>query len=262
MPKFNLRLFSTFRQIAFMLFLLLISVKIFSQTETKSYKPKLAITIGTGYAFQYINSIQQPSERGTSIRLDKFSTSPPLAYRLQINYAVDENKEYRLLISPFVQKGSFTADNSILSEGTEFSNGETIETYFSFNSIRFGFANKLTEGFFKNCKIGLTLVVRKWEISLKSATKNSDNDNWLALPLLYVGYEKNITPNLVFTSDLDVLGFPSAYVLEGGAALNYKMSKHFQLGLQYRIISGAFNSSEIKNAFTAQNVGLAVTTKF
>jgi hypothetical protein len=84
----------------------------------------------------------------------------------------------------------------------------------------------------------------------------------LALPLLFVGYEKNVSPKLVFTTELDVLGFANAYVLEGGSALNYQLSKNFQLGLQYRIISGAYISSDIRNLFTAQNIGLALTTKF
>jgi hypothetical protein len=253
---------SIVKYIGSVVFLLLISVKTLAQTEAKTRIPKIAVTIGSGYAFQNKNRVQQPSERGTSLRFDKFTTSAPVALRLQVNYKVDENKEYRLLISPFSQKGSFTASNKVLSEGTEFSDGEKIDTYFGFNSIRFGFANKISQGTFKNFKIGVTLVVRKWEVSLKSATKTSENDNWLALPLLFVGYEKNISPKLVFTTELDVLGFPNAYVLEGGSALNYQLSNNFQFGLQYRIISGAYISSDIKNLFTAQNIGLALTTKF
>jgi hypothetical protein len=205
--------------------------------------------------------LQQPSERGTSLRFDKFTTSSPLAMRLQVNYKVTENKEYRLLLSPFSQKGSFIANKKTISETTEFNDGEKVETYFGFNSIRLGFANKISHGTFKNFKIGATLVVRKWEVKLNSTTKKSENNNWLALPLLFLGYEKDLSPKLVFASELDILGFPSAYVLEGGWALNYKLSKNFQFGLQHRIISGAYLSSDIKNLFTAQNIGVALTTK-
>jgi hypothetical protein len=244
----------------FVLLFLLISLKTTAQTEGKM--PKFSLTIGSGFAFQYKNTIQQPSESGTSLRLDPFLTSSPLALRFQANYAVSENMEYRFLVSPFIQKSSFTATEKLRSQGTTFEKGEKIETYFSFNSVRFGFANKIRQGFFKNCKVGVTLVVRKWDVRLKSAEHNSNNDNLLALPLLYLGYEKNITPKLIFTSDIDVLGFAQAYVLEGGTALNYKVSKNFLLGAQYRILSGAYNSSDIKSAFTAQNIGLAFTAKF
>jgi hypothetical protein len=255
-------LLTTIRSICFVVLSLLVPVKTEAQTEAKTYTPKFSLTVGGAYAFQSINTMQQPSERGTSLRLDKFTTSPPLALRFQLNYAVNDHYEYRLLVSPFAQKGSFTASGKIVSESTEFATGETIETHFAFNSVRFGFANKITEGFFKNCKIGATLVVRKWEITLKSATKRSDNDNWLGLPLIYVGYEKNLTPKLNVTADLDALGFPSAYVMEGGGALNYKLSKHVMAGLQYRIISGAYYASDIANGFTSQNIGMALTAKF
>jgi hypothetical protein len=238
-------------------------VNLFSQTvDLQPFKPKVSVTLGTGFAFQYFNNLRQGGETGTHVRLDKYSTSKPIALRLQINYAMSETKEIRLLLSPFTQSGSFTATESIKTKGAVFESGEKIETQFSFSSLRLGFANKVTDGVFKNFKIGATLIVRKWETSQKSATKNSEDVNWLALPLLYVGYEKNIAPKVSVTADLDVIGIPSAYALEGGSALNFKLNKTFQAGLQYRILSGFFTDGSIKNAFTGQNIGVALTANF
>ena len=61
---------------------------------------------------------------------------------------------------------------------------------------------------------------------------------------------------------MDGLITPFAYVLEGGTALNYQLQKHLRVGLQYRIISGAYIASDVKNKFTSQNIGLALTGQF
>jgi hypothetical protein len=242
--------------------LLFFSLKIIAQNEPQNDAPKYAVTFGTGYAFQYFNKMQQPSERGTPLRLDKFSTSAPVAFRLQMSYFDHKNTEYRVLFSPFLQKGTFTPAQKVLSQSTEFGANEAIKTRFGFNVFRVGFARKKTSGFFKNFKIGATLVVRKWEIHLQSATKKSDNDNLLALPILYLGYEKNIGRKLFLTADFDGIAIPSAYVVEGGGALNYQLHKNLRAGLQYRLLSGFFEDGDIKNAFTTQNLGIALTAQF
>jgi hypothetical protein len=253
---------ATLRNICFVVFSLLISVKMAAQTASKSHSPKFSLTVGTGFAFQYFNNLRQGGESGTPVRLDKYSTSSPIALRLQVNYAISETKEVRFLVSPFTQSGSFTATEKVQTKDVVFEKGEKIDTRFSFSSVRLGFANKVTEGAFSNFKIGATLIVRKWETRQKSATKNSEDNNWLALPLLYVGYEKKLAPKTSVTADLDVIGIPSAYALEGGAALNFDVVKAFQVSLQYRILSGFFTDGSIKNAFTGQNIGLALTAKF
>jgi hypothetical protein len=236
--------------------------KLASQIEEKIYQPKFSLTIGTGYAFQYYNRLRQSGDKGTNIRLDKYSKSLPLALRLQLNYAINDRTTIRFLISPFSERGEFTPNSEVISKDATFMKGEKIESRFSFDVYRIGFSNKVTAGFFKDFKIGATLIVRKWETSLKSTTKSSFNDNWLALPLLYLGYEKNISKKIMLTSDLDVIAAPFAYALEGGGALNYKINKFFNIGMQYRILSGAFNDSDISNAFTSQNIGIATTIKF
>lgn len=251
------------KQISTILLVLVIaSVKLFSQTAEAPSEPKISVTIGSGYAFQYYNNLRQAGENGTPVRLDLYSTSKPIALRLQVNYAVNDTEEIRFLVSPFTQNGSFISTENIKSKDAEFSIGDKIDTQFSFDVYRLGYANKVTKGFFKDFKIGATLIVRKWETNLKSTTKKSYDVNWLALPLLYIGYEKNIAPKLTITGDLDIIGAPFAYALEGGTALNYKLSKSFQAGLQYRILAGAFSDTSIKNAFTTQNIGVALTTKF
>jgi hypothetical protein len=238
-------------------------VQLYAQTiDLQPLKNKFSVTLGVGYAFQYFNNLRQGGESGTPVRLDLYSTSKPIALRAQVNYALNERQEIRLLISPFTQSGSFTATDKIKSKDAIFEGGEKIDTRFSFDSYRLGFANKVTQGVFKDFKIGATIIVRKWETTQQSASKRSYDINWLALPLLYVGYEKNIASKLSFTADLDVIGIPSAYALEGGLALNFRINKTFQTGLQYRILSGAFSDGSIKNAFTGQNIGLAFTTNF
>jgi hypothetical protein len=238
------------------------SIKVWSQTEATPAPTKFSFTFGTAYAFQYYNRLRQSSDKGTNIRLDNYSKSPPIALRWQFNYAINDRTDIRLLISPFSEKGEFTPNNQVISKDAEFMKGEKIESRFAFDVYRLGFSNRVTEGRFKNFKIGATLIIRKWEASLKSSTKRSFNDNWLALPLLYLGYEKNIAKKWLVTSDLDIIVAPFAYALEGGGALNYKVSRFFNLGLQYRILSGAFRDSEINNAFTTQNIGIAATIKF
>jgi hypothetical protein len=240
----------------------LVSIKLFSQAVEAPPAPKISVTLGTGYAFQYYNNLRQAGESGTPVRLDLYSTSTPIALRLQVNYAVNATEEIRLLISPFSQSGSFIPTENVRSKDAEFISGEKIDTRFSFDVYRLGFANKVTHGFFKDFKIGATLIIRKWETNLKSATKNSYDVNWLGLPLLYLGYEKNLSSKLFVTTDLDIIAAPFAYALEGGTALNYKINQSLQAGLQYRILSGAFSDSSIKNAFTTQNIGVALTTRF
>jgi hypothetical protein len=242
--------------------LILIYITALAQKDTGNYRPKFSITLGSGYIFQYYNKISQPSTTGSQLRLDKYSNSLPIAYRLQLNYYTNENTEIRILVSPFSQRGAFTPNDEIKAETEEFNANEEINTYFAFNSVRVGFAKKISEGTFNHFKIGGTLVARKWEVGLNNSTKKTYNSNILALPLLYVGYEKNILPKVNLTADLDILGFPFAYVLEGGWALNYNLQKHISVGLQYRILSGAYISSEINNKLTAQNIGLALTAKF
>jgi hypothetical protein len=235
---------------------------VFSQQTESLKNPKFSTTLGVGYAFQYYNNLQQGGGNGTPVRLDKYSTSQPIAFRFQLNYAKTPTLQYRLLISPFTQKGSFIANDKIKTKDVTFEKNEKIDTRFSFSSLRVGFANKVTHGIFKDFKIGATLIVRKWQTSQKSSTKNSADVNWLGLPLLYVGFDKHIAPKISVTADLDVIGIPSAYALEGGSALNFKINKTFQVGLQYRILSGFFTDGSINNAFTGQNIGLALTSYF
>jgi hypothetical protein len=248
--------------IIILFFSVFIPFKMVSQSEEKTSNPKFLLTVGTAYTFQYHNNIQQPSDKGTALRLDNYKLDSPLALRFQLDYKATETTTYRFLISPFVTKSTFIASDKIIAKDKTFEKGEEIKSRFGFSSVRFGFFNKITEGFFTDFKIGATVIARKWEIILESVTQKSENDNFLILPLLYVGYEKNITPKVSFTSDLDVLYFPFAYALEGGSALNYDLHKNFQIGLQYRIISGTFKSDEIKNEFTSQNVGIALRTRF
>jgi hypothetical protein len=244
-------------------FLIFINVIVCNaQTKDSLNSNELSISVGAGYVFQYYNKIAQPAETGSGIRLDKYNTSLPVLYRLQINYALNTNKYLRLVVSPFNQMGSFTSNTRIVSEDVQFNSGEKVDTYFGFNALRFGFVNRTTEGRFKSFKMGITLVVRKWEVRLMSSAKESTNDNVLALPLLYLGYERKFNSRFGLNAEVDVLGFPFAYVLEGGAELDYQLSKNFKIAVQYRILSGAFNSNEIKNALTAQSIGLSSIIKF
>jgi hypothetical protein len=224
--------------------------------------PRFAITLGSGLGIQYNNSLQQSSSNGTPISVGKYSTSVPLALRLQVNYHMPNNQMIRVLVSPFNESGSFAAIGNTIIQDKQFVNGEMITTHFGFNVLRIGFAKKQTEGRWQNFKLGGTLAIRKWEASFTSASKKAKNDNLIAVPLLFVGYEKNLSAKINWDTELDGLIVPFAYVLEGGSKLNYQLSKKISSGLYYRILSGYYNDADIKNQFTTQSLGINIQLNF
>jgi hypothetical protein len=233
-----------------------------SQDKKEVPPQRLAIIIGTALGFQYYNTLQQSSENGTPIPLGKYSTSKPLAVRLQIDYYLSNTKKIRVLLSPFNETGIFTPASTTNIEGKQFVTGVPVKTRFGFNVLRIGFSNKQEEGRFKNFKIGGTLAIRKWQASFESANINTANDNIIIVPLLFIGYEKFITPKLFFNTEIDGLIVPFASVMEGGSSLNYAITKNISAGFQYRVLAGTYNSSDVKNKFITQNIGLNACVQF
>jgi hypothetical protein len=233
-----------------------------AQNKSETFAPKVSVTIGAAMGFQYYNTLQQSKESGTPIALGKHSTSNPLALRLQVDYHISNTKKLRILLSPFNETGIFTPTATTNIEGKQFATGVPIKTRFGFNVLRIGLSNKQEEGRVKNFKIGGTLAIRKWQASFESAVTNTANDDIIVVPLLFVGYEKFITPKLFFNTEIDGLIVPFASVMEGGSSLNYKLSQNIAAGLQYRILAGTYNSSDVKNKFITQNIGLNACFQF
>jgi hypothetical protein len=246
----------------FSLFLIFCSLSAFSQKESEILTPKYTITLGAAYGVQYYNKLQQAAETGTPILLGKFSKSNPLAYRFQLDYNLSSTQKLRILLSPFNETGSFTPKSITLIEGTQFNPNEPIKTKFGFNVLRIGLSNKKETGRFKDFKIGGTLIIRKWQASFKSASQNTTNENTIAVPLLFLGYEKNFGRKLFFNTEIDGLIVPFASVMEGGTAINYVFNKFISAGLQYRVLAGTYNSSDVKNKFSTQSLGLNTSFKF
>jgi hypothetical protein len=257
MKKYSYGLYSQF-----LFIILVLNNLVYAQEKKPIEPPKFEITLGAGYGFQYFNSLQQSSSSGTLVPLHKYSTSKPLALRFQIDYNINPLKKVRILLSPFNETGVFKPSEMIDIEGKKFKAEEEIKTRFGFNVLRIGFSNKKEEGKFKNFKIGGTLVIRKWQASFKSASLNTANDNLLAVPLLFLGYEKFIRPKLFFNAEFDGLIVPFASVVEGGASLNFIITKNISTGLQYRILAGTYNSSDVKNKFSTQSIGFNTGIKF
>jgi hypothetical protein len=256
------RINNYFKIATLLLLVMQINNTVIAQDKKEVPSKRIAITIGTALGFQYYNTLQQSSESGTPIALGKYSTSKPLALRLQVDYYLSNTKKIRVLLSPFNETGVFTPTTTTNIEGKQFATGVPIKTRFGFNVLRVGFSNKQEEGRFKNFKIGGTLAIRKWQASFKSANNNTANDNIIAVPLLFVGYEKFITPKLFFNTEIDGLIVPFASVMEGGSSLNYTITKNISAGLQYRVLAGTYNASDVKNKFITQNIGLNACVQF
>jgi hypothetical protein len=234
----------------------------FYSISAQEAQPKVSFTIGSALGFQYYNCLQQNSTNGTPVQLSKYSNSNTMAYRLQFNYYFKANQYLRILLSPFNETGLLTPNNELNIQNKIFAKGEPINTSFGFNVLRIGFAFEETAGKFRNYKYGGTLAIRKWQASFVSNKQDSKNDNLIAVPLLFVGHEKTFFNKIKIDTEVDGLLVPFAYVLEGGTSAYYLITKNISAGLQYRILSGYYEDSEIKNNFTTQNLGINIKIAF
>jgi len=222
------------------------------------------VRFSAGSSWQARNDVQIPNtDSGTRFSLfEAVGSGPVPAARLEINWSVNARHGLRIMLAPLSYTENVEFDQPIDFNGQRFIANETTSASYRFNSWRVGYHYTLVSDNVRSFRVGATLKVRDAEIRLQQGETDSSNDNVGFVPLLYLAGSYKFGDRWIIKADLDGLAGGPGRAIDVGLALDFALTRRWNLGAEVRILDGGADVEDVYNFAQFNSAAIALSTGF
>jgi hypothetical protein len=199
---------------------------------------RLRIEIEGAAAWQTRNHFAVPRSTGTRVELRRDGADPVAAGRVTLWLDLGERWTARALAAPLRVTETFVRAEAIRFQDATFAAGVPVEHRYQFDSYRVSVLRRLSGGARSEYRLGVTAKVRSAKLRLASPSLEREETDLGFVPLLHAG--ATFTPSGSWAIDLEVdaLGAPQGYAVDGAARLMRSVGSRTQAFLGYRVLDG------------------------
>lgn len=189
-------------------------------------------------AWQTRNDFAVPGGSGTRVALDRPASDPVAAGRVTLILDLGERWAVRALAAPLRLRTTFVPAGAIRFQDATFAAGVPVEHEYVFNSYRLSLFRRFRAGAAAEFRLGLTAKVRDAKLELAAGQLARGESDLGVVPLIYGGVRVALAPRLVADVDLDALGAPQGYAIDGTVRLVRSLGPALAAFAGYRLLDG------------------------
>ena len=239
-------------------------VSVLVLTPAMAADPTVSLRLTAGSSWQVRNDVQIPNDdMGSRFSLhDAVGTGPVSAVRFELNWALNNKHGIRIMLAPLSYTEIALFDQPVRFAGETYSADQVSEATYRFNSWRVGYHYSLVNNDAGSFRVGATLKVRDAEIRLQQGDTESFDDDVGIVPLLYLAGSYRLSERVTFRADFDGLAGGPGRAIDIGAALDFAISRRWQIGAEVRVLDGGADTDDVFNFARFNSAALAISTQF
>jgi hypothetical protein len=221
---------------------------VLTPVAAQSKRDRYAIEIEGSALWQNRNDVRIPNATGTTFSLvDAVGTGPYGAYRVEVDFDVNERHGFRAVFAPLEIEDDASLTESVRFAGETFAPDVPTEATYQFSSYRFTYRYRFYDGPKWNWRVGFTGFIRDARIALEQEGTAAEDTDLGFVPLAHLRGEARISERLRLTLDLDALGASQGRAIDFAAKLGYSLSERWELAFGYRVIEGGADVDQVYN---------------
>lgn len=222
-----------------------------------------SVDIESGLASSGYNDVRIPGDTGSDLSLSEDLEAESTEFvRLRLTIDLGDRHQLSFLGAPFGFESTGTLDRDIDFNGTRFTAGVPLRSFYRFDSYRVTYRYTWLRNARLTAGIGFTGKVRDASISLDNGSVYSEKTNTGFVPLVNFAFDWRFASKLGLLFEGDALAAPQGRAEDVQLAMYGQPSKHLRLRLGYRVLEGGADNDEVYTFALVHYLSAGVTWSF